>query len=184
MIICLYALSMALGVCSGTPFRGPFVPPVTSPSLVEGDIAVPESHLGRASEQHAFLSDPTVLWQRGYVPYRVDTFEWEGKMVPIFLDDQIANITSALETIMGDVPCIKFKWVVLHISYFINSFSSLKPPGRWQQHSKGLIWFSRQWVGRVVSQMLEGLVGRVSLSTWVPLNASTKEWSFMKPYTL
>ena len=121
-------------------FRGNFVPPQTSPNLVEGDIAVPETHLGTGQALDAFLTEPIALWPRGFIPYRIETFEWDGIVEPIFLDDQIANITSALETIMGDVPCIKFKWVVLYIlPYFINSFSSLNPPGRCQQHSKGLI---------------------------------------------
>ena len=107
-VISLLGYLIAHGVC-GNSFRGTFVPPETTPILVEGDIAVPESHVGRGSTQNAFLSDPTSLWHRGYVPYRIDTFEWEGIVEPIFLDDQIENITQSLGKIMRDVPCIKFK---------------------------------------------------------------------------
>ena len=107
-VIILLGYLIAQGVC-GNSFRGTFVPPETSPTLVEGDIAVPESHVGKGSAQNAFLSDPTVLWHRGYVPYRIDTFEWDGVVEPIFLDDQIENITQSLGKIMRDVPCIKFK---------------------------------------------------------------------------
>ena len=107
-VFSLLGYVIAQGV-SGDSFRGTFVPPDTTPALVEGDIAVPESHLGRGSSQNAFLRDPTSLWQRGYVPFRIDTFEWDGVVEPIFLDAQIENITQALGKIMRDVPCIKFK---------------------------------------------------------------------------
>ena len=43
------------------------------------------------------------------MPYRIDTFEWEGVEEPIFLDEQIDNITLALNKIMTDVPCLKFQ---------------------------------------------------------------------------
>ena len=90
-------------------FRGNFVPPQTSPSLVEGDIAVPETHLGTGQALNAFLTEPTALWPRGVVPYRIETFEWGGIVEPIFLDDQIENITLAQGKIMTDVPCLKFQ---------------------------------------------------------------------------
>ena len=76
-------------------FRGNFVPPETSPSLVEGDIAVPETHLGTGQALDAFLTEPIALWPRGFIPYRIETFEWDGIVEPIFLDDQIDNITLA-----------------------------------------------------------------------------------------
>ena len=90
-------------------FRGNFVPPQTSPSLVEGDIAVPETHLGTGLALDAFLNEPTALWPMGFIPYRIETFEWEGIVEPIFLDDQIENITLALRKIMADVPCLMFQ---------------------------------------------------------------------------
>ena len=93
----------------GNSFRGNFSLPESTRPLIEGDIAVPDTHTGRGSEQNAFLKDPTVLWPRGYVPYRIETFEWEGVVEPIFLDEQIENITVALGKIMRDVPCVKFK---------------------------------------------------------------------------
>ena len=90
-------------------FRGNFVPPQTNPILVEGDIAVPETHLGTGQALDAFLTEPTRLWPRGFIPYRIETFEWDGIVEPIFLDDQIDNITLAHRKIMRDVPCLKFQ---------------------------------------------------------------------------
>ena len=57
----------------------------------------------------AFLADPELLWPNGFVPYCFETFEWDGEMQTIFMDDQIENITLALIKISRDVPCIKFK---------------------------------------------------------------------------
>ena len=37
------------------------------------------------------------------IPYRIETFEWDGIVEPIFLDDQIDNIEN-----MTNVPCLKF----------------------------------------------------------------------------
>ena len=90
-------------------FRGNFVPPQTSPSLVEGDIAVPETHLGTGQALGAFLTEPTKLWPRGLISYRFEMYEWDGTVEPIFLDEQIENITTALGQIERDVPCIKFR---------------------------------------------------------------------------
>ena len=60
----------------------------------------------------AFLTKSSALWPQGFIPYRIQTFEWNGKMEPIFLDDQIENITQSLTKIMTDVPCLKFQWVL------------------------------------------------------------------------
>ena len=106
--VCLLWFFAAPGGLSAN-FRGNFVPPQTSPSLVEGDIAVPETHLGTGQALDAFLTEPTDLWPRGFIPYRIETFEWDGIVEPIFLDDQIENITTALGKIMTSVPCLKFK---------------------------------------------------------------------------
>ena len=104
-LICLFTLQGALGV----PFRGAFTPHQTRLTLVEGDIAIPESAGRGADELDAFLSDPELLWPNGFVPYCFETFAWEGGKQPIFMDDQIANITQALGQITRNVPCIKFK---------------------------------------------------------------------------
>ena len=102
----LVSLQGALGV----PFRGTYTSRQTTPTLVEGDIAIPESHVGRTPEElDAFLNDPELLWPNGFVPYCFETFAWQGKMQTIFLDDQIDNITQALGQITKQVPCIKFK---------------------------------------------------------------------------
>ena len=93
----------------GNSFRGNFSLPESTRPLIEGDIAVPDTHTGRGSEQNAFLKDPTVLWPRGYVPYRIETFEWDGIVELIFMDDQIDNITLAQGKIMADVPCLEFQ---------------------------------------------------------------------------
>ena len=106
-LICLLMFFATPGGLSAD-FRGNFVPPETSPSLVEGDIAVPETHLGTGQALDAFLTDPTALWPRGVIPYRIETFEWDGIVEPIFLDDQIENITISHQKIMTDVPCLKF----------------------------------------------------------------------------
>ena len=94
---------------AGSPsanFRGNFIPPGTNPALVEGHIAVPASHLNSGKALDAILTETTArVWPRGYVPYRIDTFVVE----PIFLDEQIENITLALGMIMQDVPCLKFQ---------------------------------------------------------------------------
>ena len=97
-IIYLLLFFVTLGGLSAD-FRGNFVPPQTSPSLVEGDIAVP----GTGQALDAFLTEPSALWPRGFIPYRIETFEWDGIVEPIFLDDQIENIEN-----MTNVPCLKF----------------------------------------------------------------------------
>ena len=107
-LICLLWFFTTPGALSAD-FRGNFVPPQTSPSLVEGDIAVPETHLGTGLALDAFLTEPTALWPRGFIPYRIETFEWDGVVEPIFLDEQIENITLAQRKIMTDVPCLKFQ---------------------------------------------------------------------------
>ena len=58
------------------PSRGTFAPSSSpdalNPNLIEGDIAVPESHDGTRLAPEAFLSDKVLLWPRGRVPYRQD----------------------------------------------------------------------------------------------------------------
>ena len=107
-LICLLWFFATPGGLSAN-FRGNFVPPQTSPTLVEGDIAVPETHLGTGQALDAFLTEPIALWPRGFIPYRIETFEWDGIVQPIFLDGQIDNITLADQKIMPDVPCLIFQ---------------------------------------------------------------------------
>ena len=76
-LVCLLWFFATPGGLSAN-FRGNFVPPQTSPSLVEGDIAVPETHLGTGQALDAFLTELTNLWPRGFIPYRIETFEWDG----------------------------------------------------------------------------------------------------------
>ena len=110
LVLCLLAGFFAAHGVQGGPFRGNFTPPLTTPTLVEGDIAIPESQVGRGPEElDAFLADPELLWPNGFVPYCFETFEWDGEMQTIFMEDQIENITLALGKISRDVPCIKFK---------------------------------------------------------------------------
>ena len=106
-LLCVFAIPGKVGA----NFRGNFVPPQTNPKLVQGDIAVPETHLGERCTEDAFLADETSLWPNGFIPYRIETFEWEGKIEPIFTDDQISNITLAQGKIMAAVPCLKFMLV-------------------------------------------------------------------------
>ena len=107
-LICLLWFFARPGGVSAN-FRGNFVPPQTNLSLVEGDIAVPETHLRTGQALDAFLKEATVLWPMGFIPYRIETFPWKGKAEPIFLDNQIDNITLAHRKIMTDVPCLTFQ---------------------------------------------------------------------------
>ena len=45
----------------------------------------------------------------GIVHYRIEEDEYEGVVEPVFTDAQIANITTALEQIETEVPCIEFR---------------------------------------------------------------------------
>ena len=100
-----------VGKKSGHP-RGEFVPAedTLSPNLMQGDIAVPESHVGGEDDAlDVFVTDKKALWMRGIVHYRIEEDEYEGVVEPVFTDDQIANITKALEQIETEVPCIEFR---------------------------------------------------------------------------
>ena len=105
----LFCLLLANDVASTPSYRRTVVQSQVTPTLVEGDISVPQSHLGTGEPLSAFLTQPSALWPRGLVSYRIETFEWEGKVEPIFSDEGVANITRALGQIMRDVPCIKFR---------------------------------------------------------------------------
>ena len=90
--------------------RGEFAPAqdTISANLVQGDIAVPVSHTG-ADTLYGFVTNQEALWMTGIVHYRIDEDEYEGDWEPVFTDDQIANITTALEQIVTEVPCIRFR---------------------------------------------------------------------------
>ena len=107
----LLCLLVAQDVASAPSYRRTIVQSQATPILVEGDISVPQSHLGTGEPLSAFLAQPSALWPRGLVSYRIETFEWEGKVEPIFSDEGVANITQALGQIMRDVPCIKFRYL-------------------------------------------------------------------------
>ena len=94
------------------PRRGTFAPiqdDSNTPHLIEGDIALPTGLHMSGSVLNSFLKPTTSLWPRGRVPYRIEMEEWGGVMEPIFLDDQIENITQALQKIETGVPCIDFR---------------------------------------------------------------------------
>ena len=81
-----------------------------SPNFVQGDIAVPVSRAGSDEDAlYAFVTDQKALWMTGVVPYRIDEDEYNGDWEPVFTDAQIANITTALEQIETEVPCIDFR---------------------------------------------------------------------------
>ena len=82
------------------------VPEISSemPFIVEGDIAVTESGLVFGTAMNAFLTTENSLWPRGVVPYRIAM----DFGMPVFLDNQIENITQAIQTIENGVPCIEF----------------------------------------------------------------------------
>ena len=100
-----------VGRKSGFP-RGEFAPAqdTISPNLMQGDIAVPVSHIGADEDAlDAFVIDQKALWMTGIVRYRIVEDEYDGVVEQVFTEDQIANITKALEQIETEVPCIEFR---------------------------------------------------------------------------
>ena len=92
--------------------RGEFSPAqnASSPNLVQGDIAVPVNQTGADEDvQYAFVTDQKALWMNGIVHYRIEEDEYEGVVEPVFSDNQITNITTALDQIQTEVPCIEFR---------------------------------------------------------------------------
>ena len=93
--------------------RGEFSPAQNTSSfnLVQGDIAVPVSHVGAdEAALYAFVTDQKALWMTGVVHYRIEEDEYEGVVEPVYTEAQIANITTALEQIETEVPCIEFRF--------------------------------------------------------------------------
>ena len=112
LLVALFAISGAFRPSR----RGEFAPNPAGdadPNLAEGDIAEMEDHLGSGEgsgeSQNAFITETKRLWPRGVVYYRIETDEWGGVKEPIFLDEQVDNITKALGQIENDVPCIDFR---------------------------------------------------------------------------
>ena len=100
-----------VGRKSGFP-RGEFAvaQDTTSPNLVQGDIAVPVSHIGADEDAlDAFVTGQKALWMNGIVHYRIEEDEYEGVVEAVFSDAQITNITTALEQIETEAPCIEFR---------------------------------------------------------------------------
>ena len=82
----------------------------SSPNLVQGDIAVPVNQTGADEDvQYAFVTDQKALWMNGIVHYRIEEDEYEGVVEAVFSDNQITNITTALDQIETEVPCIEFR---------------------------------------------------------------------------
>ena len=100
-----------VGRKSGFP-RGEFAVAhdTISPNLVQGDIAVPVSHIGADEDAlDAFVTGQKALWMNGIVHYRIEEDEYEGVVEAVFSDAQITNITTALEQIETEAPCIEFR---------------------------------------------------------------------------
>ena len=92
--------------------RGEFAPAqdTISPNLVQGDIAVPVNNTGTDEDAlYAFVTDQKALWNKGIIHYRIEEDEYEGIWEPVFTEEQIANITTSLDLINSEVPCIRFR---------------------------------------------------------------------------
>ena len=68
-----------------------------------------EAHFLLKVADRAFLGNTSILWTGGEVPWRIETDDWDGIKEPVFTDAQIANITSAIQHIQKEVPCIVFR---------------------------------------------------------------------------
>ena len=92
--------------------RGEFAPvqDTISPNLVQGDIAVPVNNTGADEDAlYAFVTDQKALWNKGIIHYRIEEDEYEGIWEPVFTVEQIENITTSLNLINSEVPCIRFR---------------------------------------------------------------------------
>ena len=92
--------------------RGEFAPAqdTISPNLVQGDIAVPVNNtVADEDALYAFVTDQKALWNKGIIHYRIEEDEYEGIWEPVFTEEQIENITTSLDQIETEVPCIRFR---------------------------------------------------------------------------
>ena len=64
---------------------------------------------GEVEIKDAFVVDTDQLWAGAVVPYYIDHFEFNGTIEPLFLDEDIPKIISAMDLINEAVPCIKFR---------------------------------------------------------------------------
>ena len=109
MLVVLFGFFLAQNVDSAASRSRPARRPRPTPVLIQGDIAVPEEHRATGEDLSAFLSKPSALWPSAIVYYRLGEDEWEGVYYPLFMADQVKNITEAHKRIMEAVPCIRFK---------------------------------------------------------------------------
>ena len=123
MIVAFLLLGLIAAVSDGAvrdgavrlPRRGAFAQapsqPESNPNLVEGDIAVPAGVSGGSTQVpiNSFINAKKNHWPKGRIRYRIECDSWEGVEEPVFTDDQIANITQALDKIKNGVPCVGFE---------------------------------------------------------------------------
>ena len=67
----------------------------------------------------SYVRDKSKLWPGAEVPYRIENDEWMGTVEPVFTDNQIENITRALQHIQDGVPCILFRFIGQSVLLFI-----------------------------------------------------------------
>ena len=108
-VIYLFGFFLAQNVGSATSRSRPARKPRPTPVLIQGDIVVPEEHRATGEDLSAFLKNPSALWPSAIVNYRLGEDEWDGVYYPLFMADQVKNITEAHKRIMEAVPCIRFR---------------------------------------------------------------------------
>ena len=122
MIVAYLLLGLIAAVSDGAvrdgavrlPHRGAFAQapsqPESNPNLVEGDIAVPAGGSGGSTQLlDSFIKAKKNHWPKGRVRYHIERDSWEGIEEPVFTDDQIQNITEALDKISRGVSCVGFE---------------------------------------------------------------------------
>ena len=77
-------------------------------ALIESDIAMPDVTSTKGQAQQSFLVNNTLLWPRGIVKYRFETFHEDGTKEEWFDETDKAEIRSAMDHISEKVPCIRF----------------------------------------------------------------------------
>ena len=82
-----------------------------STTLIEGDIAIPDSQK-RDGIQGAYVVSPGQLWNNGKVLYSFEEIQLLNKDVePMFGDAEKQLIRDALAIISSHVPCLHFKYM-------------------------------------------------------------------------
>ena len=77
-------------------------------ALIESDIAMPAETSTKGQAQQSFLVDKSLLWPRGIVKYRFETYLVDGIEEEWFDETDKAEIRSAMDHISEKVPCIRF----------------------------------------------------------------------------